>query len=102
MAGSASADGNKALDHIIGQKMSYFYPESSSKAMWRCDICGKTTTLRANMRNHVETHVEGAAQQCHLCSKTAKTRESLRVHIYNVHKIKKKESSVNIIDPLLK
>jgi len=98
MAGSASADGNKELDRIIKGKMSYFYPEMSSKAMWKCDICGKTDRLRANMKNHVETHVEGVEQNCPHCNKKAKTRESLRVHIYNVHR--KKEFTENIAENL--
>ena len=50
-----------------------------------CMICGKSgVKCRRNMKNHVETHMEGLFFQCEMCDKTTKTRQAMRRH-YNVH-----------------
>ena len=51
-----------------------------------CLICGKRSTVRQNIRNHVETHIEGIVFTCDICMKPYKTRNSLNVHKSLHHK----------------
>ena len=55
-----------------------------------CGVCGKagdnTKNRRQNMRNHVETHMEGLSFPCQSCDKTFRSRESLRVHKNRYHR----------------
>merc|ERR1711879_746894 len=53
--------------------------ESLDGGHFRCKICGKDSTgqirtrtmadRKANMKNHVETHIEGLSYPCQLCRK---------------------------------
>ena len=47
---------------------------------WICKICGKYTTLKSNMKKHVEIHVNGLSYQCNICSNTYNTKMSLNNH----------------------
>ena len=57
---------------------------------FRCRICGKDSTgmkgtkhtyhLKNNMKNHVETHLEGLFYSCQLCGKEFRSKNSLAVH----------------------
>ena len=53
--------------------------------VWRCKICGKTTSVSFIMRTHAETHIEGMSHACHICSKTFSNRPCLRNHISDIH-----------------
>jgi len=73
------ADGNK------GDKALYEYivkfPEGGPGAN-KCTICGKTSTNRSNLRNHVENiHFPGMfTYQCKYCHETFTTRNFLNMH----------------------
>ena len=58
---------------------------------YTCGICGKigvdVKNRKVNMRNHVETHMEGLSYPCQSCDKTFRSRESLRVHKSRQHRI---------------
>ena len=51
-----------------------------------CLMCGRTSTVRQNIRNHIETHVASAGFSCDLCGKQYKTRNSLNKHKSFYHK----------------
>ena len=51
-----------------------------------CLVCGKRSSVKQNMRNHVETHLEGVSFNCDICMKQYKTRNSLNVHKSLHHK----------------
>ena len=53
--------------------------------VWRCKICGKTTTRHADIRKHTETHIEGMSHACDICSKIFQNRHGLKTHISNIH-----------------
>ena len=62
---------------------------------FRCKVCGKdskgmtkTKDLKWNMKNHVETHVEGLSYSCQLCGKTFRSKNSFSVHKSVYHKNK--------------
>lgn len=52
-----------------------------------CKLCGKSgVKLSRNMKNHVETHLEGLSFPCQLCGKTFRSSPSFKNHIYRDHK----------------
>jgi hypothetical protein len=56
---------------------------------WTCKVCGKIITGRqakGNMKQHVETHIEGMQHTCTACGKTYKNRNSLHTHISMKHR----------------
>ena len=55
------------------------------EGIWKCKVCGKTTTQGIHMRSHVETHIEGISQACHICNISLRNRVSLRNHINRIH-----------------
>ena len=71
-----SLAGDKALYEYIVK-----FPEGGPGAN-KCTICGKTSTNRSNLRNHVENiHFPGMfTYQCKLCSETFTTRNFLNMH----------------------
>ena len=64
---------------------------------FRCKFCGKDSTgmkktqkacLKVNMRNHVETHIEGVSFPCQICGKEFRSKNSFSVHKSIFHKRK--------------
>ena len=55
--------------------------EKSSDGLYKCGLCGKTAKHIRNLKNHIETHLEGLSFPCQLCGKTFRSRNS-----YNTHK----------------
>ena len=55
--------------------------EKSSDGLYKCGLCGKTAKRIRNLKNHIETHIEGLSFPCQLCGKTFRSRNS-----YNTHK----------------
>jgi len=56
---------------------------------WQCKVCGKSIQGRqakGNMKQHVETHIEGISHTCTTCGKTYKNRNSLHTHISMKHR----------------
>ena len=52
-----------------------------------CNICGKNAGKKlSNMKNHIETHLEGLSFSCALCERTYKSRNSLAHHRLKMHK----------------
>jgi len=85
MAGSASADGNKALEDMISSLV--VFENSVDGMVWRCTACNKALKHKGNLRDHVEAfHVTGFTQTCKFCGKTFKSRRSLRTHVYSIHR----------------
>ena len=52
-----------------------------------CKLCGKSgVKLSRNMKNHVETHLEGLSFPCQMCGKTFRSSHILKSHKYKEHK----------------
>ena len=67
----------------------YLYPCRQADGSWVCRVCGKTIVgrqARGNMKQHVETHIEGIQHTCTTCGKTYKNRNSLHTHISMKHR----------------
>jgi len=98
---------NTSIDTTINTTMEPFNPENPKAAtlaledkiesminkqgdgVWICKVCGKTITGRqakGNMKQHVETHIEGIQHSCTTCGKTYKNRNSLHTHISMKHR----------------
>ena len=72
----------------IDKKMRELY-EKTEKG-WRCMACGHTTSGRvsSNIRQHVETHLNGLVYTCGICNKEFRTSPSLNQHKGKYHKNK--------------
>ena len=71
--------------------------EQLERGHYRCKICGKdskgmTNTQKGqckwNMKNHVETHIEGFSYSCQLCKKKFRSKNSFSSHKSQYHKNK--------------
>ena len=70
--------------------------EALDGGQFRCRICGKDSTgmtrtrtkaeRRTNMKNHVETHLEGLSYPCQLCGKEFRSKNAFSVHKSLKHK----------------
>ena len=57
--------------------------EKCEDGSYRCKICGKMSGSKndsRNMRNHIETHMEGLSFTCPICQKSFRSRNSLFKH----------------------
>jgi len=54
------------------------------EGLWICKACGKKSKQKGHMRDHVETHIQGA-YTCHVCKFNSKNRKALKVHIRYKH-----------------
>jgi len=59
---------------------------STESGQLQCLMCGKTSNVRWNIRNHIETHVAKEGFTCDHCGKQYRTRNSLNVHKSKHHK----------------
>jgi len=84
-SGMAVYDGNKDLDVLLAQSMSFNRDESGS-IVWSCNICNQTNRVKRKIRRHVETHFPGLKHQCPQCDDQSSSREGLRTHISRNHK----------------
>ena len=61
---------------------------------WICTVCGKAVkgtkrrNARKDMRQHIETHIEGLSYPCSICGKESRTSNSYRAHMSINHKKK--------------
>ena len=75
------------IDQRINENM--FKNEDGS---YTCGICGKIgvdkdiKNRKVNMKNHVETHMEGLSFPCQSCDKTFRSRNSLSSHKAKYHR----------------
>ena len=92
----------KELDEMINQFIerrlddkSRCQTKSGSRGQYVCKLCGKTSNLSRNLKNHIETHMEGLEFQCKLCEKKCKTRAMLAMHVSKYHKKIKEEDEAS-------
>ena len=72
----------KELDEMISQ----FMDRRLEDKRYICKLCGKTSPLSRNLKNHIETHLEGLEFQCKFCEKKCKTRAMLAMHVSKYHR----------------
>ena len=93
---------DKELDEMINQFIerrlddkSRCQTKSGSRGQYVCKLCGKTSTLSRNLKNHIETHMEGLEFQCKMCEKKCKTRAMLYMHVSKYHRKVKEEDEAS-------
>ena len=77
--GKNPMNANGDLDLQINQMI------EKSDGMWKCKVCGKTSTRSDHIQSHAESHVEEMSHVCHVCNKSFSNRSSLRRHIDKIH-----------------
>ena len=90
MKRSSSTDDTKVdvrsfTSEDIDMKMRELYERTDED--WRCLICEYTSKgpKSANIRVHVETHLDGLVYTCNLCSKEFRSRNILKHHKKGTH-----------------
>ena len=64
------------------------YLEKIDGGAFRCTICGKEGNRSRNVKNHIETHMEGLSFPCGSCGKIFRSRITLFNHTNSLHKVK--------------
>ena len=67
----------------IEEKLKNLYQKVDG--VWTCKACDYTTTIKCNMRKHVDKHIDGLSYSCNLCHKEFRLINSLNCHKSNVH-----------------
>ena len=67
--------------------------DSEGRTGWQCIDCNKYSKTKANLKKHVEIHIEGLSFSCKFCDKVCKTRNSLNLHVYTSKHCKAKRDS---------
>ena len=80
---SLNTNGNELND--IDEKLMEHVARLPNKTL-QCKICGKTASQLSNIKNHIETHVEGLSFPCPVCGKTFRSRHTMRSHKSQNHK----------------
>ena len=62
------------------------YLEKVDTGNFRCTICGKESNRSRNMKNHIETHMEGLSFPCGNCGKIFRSRIQKQNHALRFHK----------------
>ena len=71
-----------------GKKEVYKYDEyfTSCESGWKCNTCGKIASLKKNMKQHVELHMDGLSFPCQHCNQSFRSRNLLKHHKTMIHK----------------
>ena len=62
------------------------YLEKVDTGNFRCKICGKEGNRSRNLKNHIETHMEGLSFPCGNCGKIFRSRIQKQNHELRLHK----------------
>ena len=61
------------------------YLKKCQNGLYRCTICGKIGSRSRNLKQHIETHIEGLEFPCENCDKKFRSRNVLNNHIVKYH-----------------
>ena len=56
------------------------------KGQYKCNICDHIASQTCNIKNHVETHIDGLKVSCDICKKTFRTQNALSTHNSRHHR----------------
>merc|ERR1712243_213383 len=76
-----SMPGDSSMDDVKRKVLEHL--EKLENGHCRCKLCGKVmagSNAVANMKKHIETHLEGISFSCRKCGKQFRTRNILSVH----------------------
>jgi len=54
--------------------------------MYKCTVCGKLSNHLANMKRHVEVHIDGLSYSCNICDKTFRNKQAMQSHKSHSHR----------------
>ena len=73
------------IEGVRGWSESFEHMEKSN-GTFSCKLCGESAGHRGQMRNHIETHLEGLSFNCQHCGNIFRSRNTLAKHIHYQHK----------------
>ena len=82
----ANNDVTSFTSEEIEEKIKELYQKVDGE--WTCIICDYSSKFKANVRKHVEKHMDGLSYSCNLCNKEFRLINSLNCHKSMVHKTK--------------
>ena len=66
----------RIVDEMIGKEDNF----------WNCTVCKFKSMNRSNLKEHVETHIEGLEYPCNNCGKIMRSSAAFRIHLKKFHK----------------
>ena len=69
-------DAARIVDEMIRKKDNF----------WTCTVCKFKSMNRSNLKEHVETHIEGLEYPCNNCGKIMRTSAGFRIHMKKFHR----------------
>ena len=80
---SLNSNGGEATD--LDEKLLEHISKLPDRTL-QCKICGNTAKQMSDIKNHIETHMEGLSVPCPICGKIFRSRNSMRTHKSQYHK----------------
>ena len=59
---------------------------SKVDGIWSCNVCGKRTKGKNDLKKHVETHLDGISLPCAYCGKSYRSKSVLTAHVFQYHR----------------
>jgi len=86
IAGAGGADGNKARDDTVREKMTMRFGEYGEK-FWQCADCTYQHRKTTNVIDHIEAKHINSRVFCNFCTMSFSTRNYLRKHMKQKHEM---------------
>ena len=71
------------------------FAQNDTESSYQCELCKKTFSRKAYLKNHIQRHQSTKRHPCSLCTKTFSSKGHLTAHVLQHHnKIKKHNCSI--------
>ena len=84
--GTISLNANVNEPNDIDEKLMEHVVRLPNRTL-QCKICGNTASKLSNIKNHIETHMDGLSFPCTICGKTFRSRNSFKCHKSVFHRV---------------
>ena len=58
---------------------------SVDEGLYKCNLCGRQSKSRTNLKSHIESHSQTPSYGCSHCSKMCNTKNALNMHKKRTH-----------------
>ena len=85
--GTISLNANVNEPNDIDEKLMEHVVRLPNRTL-QCKICGNTASKLSNIKNHIETHMDGLSFPCTICGITFRSRNYFKCHKSVFHRVK--------------